>query len=277
MLRKVALLTIHGMGDTPNDYHSGLYAALRTRLGSTLWERIAFKSIFYQHILQRQQVEVMDRMRDQVDWIKLREFLLYGFSDAASLEYAKDAPNSAYFQTQKCILDALDAVFLDAGSREVPVVIVAQSLGCQITSSYVWDAQKSTAPSAGIWSKPLNDGIAPGSAQDSFRRLRSFHHFCTTGCNIPIFVAGHEKIQAISRPNDSFTWRNFFDKDDALGWPLAPLSPSYWSLVTDEQVNANGTGLAAITRSWNPLSHGEYWKDKRVVQHLSDLLRSLVQ
>jgi hypothetical protein len=265
------------MGATAPDYHSDLYTSLRTKLGKKHWNRVSFKSTYYQDILQGQQVDVLDRMRDQIDWIALRKFLLFGFSDAASLEYRKEADDSAYYQTQMRILNALDSIYADAEDQTIPVVMVAQSLGCQVLSSYIWDAQRPKPGSSGIWSKPLNDGVAPGSSQDLFRRLRSLVHMCTTGCNIPIFVAGHKKIEAIHRPNDQFTWQNFFDKDDSLGWPLAPLSQSYWELVTDVSINAGGSLLSKITKSWNPLSHGEYWSDSQVIDHLATTLKSLTQ
>ena len=49
-------------------------------------------------------------MREPIDWVGLRQFLLYGFSDAASLEFKKQEPASPYFQAQEVILKLLDKV-----------------------------------------------------------------------------------------------------------------------------------------------------------------------
>lgn len=89
-------------------------------------------------------------MRGQIDWMRLRKFLLYGFSDAASLEYKKDMVNSPYFLTQQMIMRSMDEIFNEVGQQEIPVIILAQSLVCQVISSYIWDAQKTSIPN-GIW------------------------------------------------------------------------------------------------------------------------------
>ena len=274
MPKTLALLTIHGMGDTPKDYYVGLYDLIREAVGEATWSKLAFKSLYYQDILQGSQAEIFDRVQDQIGWMKLRKFLLYGFSDAASLEYKKDALRSPYFETQKEILRTMDAVFEEAGQTAVPVIVIAQSLGCQVISSYIWDAQQPKA-AAGIWSAPLEDGVADGSPQDQFRRMRTVQRLYTTGCNIPIFVAGHKHIQAISPPSQGFKWHNFFDEDDVLGWPLQPLSPSYKELVEDIAINAGGGLVGTLVKSWNPFSHNQYWTDSDVTKHLASAIKRL--
>ncbi|AUD77751.1 hypothetical protein CW740_00265 [Kangiella profundi] len=276
MDKKIALITIHGMGDTERDYYTGFYDQIKNALGEELWHKVIFKPLYYQDILQGQQELVLGRMRDQVDWIKLRRFLLYGFSDAASLEYKKRVKNSPYYLTQKMIMAAMDEIFDESGTRPIPVVVVANSLGCQVISSYIWDAQRIDA-SVGIWSMQRDDEVAEGSPRDRFRRMISLKQFYTLGCNIPIFVAGHKNIEAIKAPTEDFKWYNFYDKDDVLGWPLQPLSPSYEELVEDIQINAGRGLFSKLFKSWNPLSHGQYWQDKKVISHISSNIKQIIK
>lgn len=275
MPKTIALVTIHGMGDTERDYYTEFYDEIKKSLGKTAWDKVIFKHLYYQDILQGNQEAIFNRMRDQIDWMKLRKFLLYGFSDAASLEYKKGAIDSPYFLTQKMIMQSMDEIFDDSGQKEIPVIILAQSLGCQVISSYIWDAEPGRQAVDGIWSVHQNDGIANGSPKDNFRRMRSLQRLYTTGCNIPIFVSGHKKIEAISPPVPSFKWHNFFDEDDVLGWPLKPLSPSYDKLVEDISINAGGGVIGTIVKSWNPFSHGQYWTDSEVVGHISSAIKQL--
>lgn len=275
MSKTIALVTIHGMGDTERDYYTEFYTEIKKSLGKATWDKVIFKSIYYQDVLQGNQEAIFNRMRDQIDWMKLRKFLLYGFSDAASLEYKKDAINSPYFLTQKIIMQTMDEIFDESEEQELPVIVLAQSLGCQVISSYIWDADPAHQVSAGVWSVQNNDGVAHGSPKDSFRRMKTLQRLYTTGCNIPIFVSGHKKIEAITPPAPSFRWHNFFDEDDVLGWPLKPLSPSYEQLVEDISINAGGGLIGAITKSWNPFSHGQYWTDSEVVGHLSSAIKQL--
>jgi hypothetical protein len=276
LTKTLALITIHGMGDTPRNYYGEFYDELKKSLGKPTWNKLVFKPLYFQDILQGNQELIFNRMRDQIDWMKLRKFLLFGFSDAASLEYKKHTVGSPYYETQKMILKSLDEVFDELNLQELPIVLVAHSLGCQVMSSYIWDAQQQPHASAGIWSAPLNDGVTDGSPKDNFRRYRSLQRFYTTGCNIPIFVAGHKKIEAIIPPTTDFKWYNFFDEDDVLGWPLKPLSQSYENLVEDFSINAGGGVIGTIFKSWNPFSHGQYWTDSEVIKHISSSIKQLI-
>lgn len=275
MPKTLALITIHGMGETSQNYYLEFVNVIKSAVNTATWEQVAFKAIYYQNILQGSQEEIFHRMRDQIDWMRLRKFLLYGFSDAASLEYKKDFLHSPYYETQKEILRTLDALFDEAGQTPVPIIILAHSLGCQIISNYLWDAQQTKA-TAGIWSVPLEDGVVEGSPRDQFRRMRTVERFYTTGCNIPIFVAGHKTIEAITPPHQRFQWHNFFDEDDVLGWPLRPLSRSYARLVEDIAINAGGGLLGTLVKSWNPFSHGQYWTDFEVTRHITAAINQLV-
>lgn len=275
MPKTIALITIHGMGDTEREYYTEFYDEIKKSLGKTAWDKVIFKHLYYQDILQGNQETIFNRMRDKIDWMKLRKFLLFGFSDAASLEYNKDAVNSPYFLTQKMIMQIVDEIFDESGQKEIPVIVIAQSLGCQVISSYIWDADPKRKATVGIWSVELDDGVAKGSPKDNFRRMRSLQRLYTTGCNIPIFVSGHKKIEAISPPTESFKWYNFFDEDDVLGWPLKPLSPSYDQLVEDISINAGGGVIGTIVKSWNPFSHGQYWTDSEVIRHVSSSIKQL--
>ena len=44
---------------------------------------------------------------------------------------------------------------------------VAQSLGGQVISSYVWDAQRQPQASVGVWHGARGDGVASGSERAS--------------------------------------------------------------------------------------------------------------
>ena len=273
---KIALITVHGMGDTETDYYRHLQDGVARRLDDQ-WDDVIFESIYFQDELQTHQKEVFDRMRPEIDWMKFRKFLLYGFSDAASLEHRKQDPESAYTRVQQVIRTALDNIYVAAGNEAVPVMIVAESLGCQVISNYVWDAG-ATNPYAGVWIDP--EPTTP--EHDAFRRLHTMQRFMTVGCNIPIFVAGHHKIVPFTPKDPSFEWFNYYDEDDVLGWPLRPLAEpdddghSYASLVTDVPINVGGGLLGTLGASWNPLSHTHYRKDADVHKAVAKEIRTML-
>ncbi|HEY5646883.1 MAG TPA: hypothetical protein VIS76_13110 [Pseudomonadales bacterium] len=278
MSKDVVVLAVHGMGDTPPDFANELEEKLAASLGPAGWARVHFASIYYQSVLQANQERVMRAMRSEdLDGIRLRRFLLYGFSDAAGMERRAANPGSPYQQAQKIIRGVLKEAYETVGGAK-PVVIIAQSLGCQVISNYLWDAQKAGKAGQGVWKSPTTKR---GSPLDSFLRLKSLRFFYTTGCNIPIFLAGfpQEKILAVKTADGgyAFRWNNYYDEDDVLGWPLKPLSPSYGQAVyRDYAINANGTLLGSITHGWNALSHTRYWTDADVLKPLATDIRNLM-
>ena len=284
-MTQVALITVHGMGETPPEYADALMDSVRARLGALAGQAV-MRPVYYQKILQDNQALVWDRTKSlsTVRFDELRKFVLYGFGDAAGLENRKEIPGSVYELAQGEIARALmSAHALRPG---MPVVFLAQSLGCQVLSSYIYDAQKAAEGrpvGAGIWRN------IDAWARQTYRRSltaseRSFlgagscAGLVTTGCNIPIFVAAHKEMHIIPirAPTSLFKWINFYDPDDALGWPLQPLSAGYRTLVEDRVVNANDGVLSMVLKSWNPLSHNLYWRDDTVLDAVTAMLRRLI-
>lgn len=278
-MSKVALVTVHGMGVTKESYADGLIAGLQKRMGDK-YAAVKHYKVYYQTLLQDNERQIWEDVEEnaKVRYHELRKFLLYGFGDAAGLENRKEQGGSMYEQAQLTIANALLMAFHNDGP-DTPVVFITHSLGCHVLSSYLYDAQKfrdGGQASAGIWTKdhPFIAGLS--AEQKKFLWGDTAMGWITTGCNIPIFVAAHKKVDIvpIKPPRDGFKWLNLYDPDDVLGWPLEPLSPSYRKLVEDVAINA-GHGMLGLAGSWNPLSHTLYWEDDDVIKPLAAMLTQL--
>lgn len=284
MKKKAALITIHGMGKTEPTYADSFLKKINKKLGSRS-ENLHTDKIYYQKILQDNEDLVWGRMMKHVRWLDLRQFILFGFGDAAGLEAKKDTINSVYTQAQaeigKVILNTFNQIESNA-----PVFIIAQSLGCQVASCYFWDAQeylKGKQVTAGIWKSNkdlesyVNNNIKLEPDQINFLAGSRFNYFYTTGCNIPIFVAAHATDEILPiKPNSNFAWKNYYDKDDVLGWPLENLSDEYGSIVKDYPINAGDGPFGWIGKSWNPMSHTQYWEDNDVMVPLIEDLKKFL-
>lgn len=277
MAKEVILLAIHGMGDTKSDFAEDLEEKIADRLGVSDWSQVHFDSIYYQPILQDNQERCFrDMMKKNLDWVRLRRFMLYGFSDATGTERRAPLKDSPYHEVQKIIRNTLEKAYHFTGGPK-PVILIAQSLGAQVISNYLWDSQLEN-PTRGTWK---HDPPPSDPALEKFLRLRTLRFLYTTGCNIPIFLAGFPqsdiKAVATSTKGYAFRWKNFYDEDDVLGWPLKPLSPSYRAAVySDKEVNASGSIFGSIGQAWNPLSHSAYWKDREILKPLQRDLRGLM-
>jgi hypothetical protein len=284
-MQQVALVTIHGMGAQPLDYAEPLFAALRERLApSQIAAWISYRAVYYEDILKSNQELVWGRLdaAAKLHYDELRRFLLFGFGEAAGLENRKEVDGSVYELAQAAIARQL----LDAWQHgpTSKVVFLAQSLGCQVLSNYLWDAQQAAQGGpvvAGIW-KDIDAwslrtlGRILLDEEKRYLAGASCVGMITTGCNIPIFVAAHKTmdVKPIAREmmGPGFGWLNIYDPDDALGWPLQPLSPGYAALVEDRAINAGQGMVNWILKSWNPLSHLAYWTDERVIEPLAQLI-----
>lgn len=278
MSKELAVVVIHGMGDTERNYDKRLKAKLRDRMGATAWARISWHRAYYQPVLQTNQERLMkDTVRQaDVDWLKLRRFVLYGFSDAAAMGARPHKKGSVYQQIQQSILDTLNEAMESLADPRKPVMIIAHSLGCQIISNYIWDAQQSSVE-AGVFRSDLPNPIGKQTAEDRFRRLKTLDTLFTSGCNIPIFIAGlpKEKIRPVitNARGWRFRWENYYDPDDVLGWPLHPLSPAYKAAIAVDKAISAGN----LLNSWTPLSHSAYWADDDFLEPVEKAMLAVVQ
>jgi len=266
--KSVAIITIHGMGDTNPNYFRGLEKKLRKYVGKSLWdEQVHLESTFYQDLLQGHQEDYWIEIDDQysLKWDFLRKFMLFSFSDAASIEHSLRNDKKLYLNVHKKIANAFDNAFEELGNEPKPVIVVAHSLGCEQISNYIWDAMENKR----FFEIP--DPDIP-EQQDKFRRLNTCRKFVTTGCNIPIFRAGLDTPLVFKRPNQKFKWQNYFDAHDVLGYPIKNMSDSFnvdW--ISDKKINVGG-----FLTGWNPASHGEYWTDKDAVKPIANEIKSLL-
>lgn len=289
MKKKASLITVHGMGRTANDYADDFFHEVGKRLGH-LGDSVHRQAVYYQGLLQPNEDRVWRQVGGRLRWDALRQFVLFGFADAAGLESGKEQPGSVYTLAQVEIARALYAAM--KATQNGPVVVIAQSLGGQVVSNYFWDAGNFMAsiadparqPGFGFWHDPGSFSAAIGSPKPlnptevAYLAGSKLRRLVTTGCNIPIFIAAHasQDILPFDRPNPDFGWHNYYDKDDILGWPLAELSSAYHDMVEDHRVNA-GNGVAGwLLKSWNPASHGEYWGDDEVLNPLVEYLQGLL-
>lgn len=267
-MAKVAVLAIHGIGETRRGYSEALAAQLRRALGKDS-DALCFVEIDYQKHLQGNQERLWARVRRGLRWTLVRRFLLFYFGDAAAVLYNSRELDSIYLKAQRSVYDAAAQALARLERPDCPVVIVAQSLGCQIASSYLWDAQHSR----GIWDPRHAAAFTETPARDAFLKLTTTRYFLTTGCNIPLVVSGLTEVVPIDRPSETFHWLNFYDPDDPLGWPLEDLYSYTAASARPEDVVIN---VGNILTGWNPLSHGAYWTSPSFIQPASRLLRELL-
>ena len=87
MKKKIGLLTLHGRQEA--DYACDLFRRVRRRIGDHRAKDICFKAVYYQDLLETNQIEMLRRMCPYVEWGWLRRPIVHWLSDATSIESKK--------------------------------------------------------------------------------------------------------------------------------------------------------------------------------------------
>ena len=252
---KLAVTVTHGMGSQTNDFADEMIDEVKGRLSKIEADPadVLWQPVFWADVLQPRQDKLWhDLSRDHdLDYVKIRRFVLSALADAVAYQRVPGPQKDVYDQVHGRVRKHLQELRDKAGGQDLPVIVMAHSLGCAVMSDYIWDRQKETRA-----------GNPSGTPTE---RLEKLAGVITFGCNLPVFSLAYDPVLAISFPPATLPpelkpvakWNNYFDPDDVLGYPLKPLSPSYAQAVTEDRaINAGG-----IFSSWNPLAHSAYWTD----------------
>ena len=271
MKKKVGVLFIHGMGSVADDFAHDAIQELRERITGRGQNRddIAWESVYWAPILSARESQLwVDLSADNdLNWAKLRKFFTNAFGSVSAYQTSSEGCDNVYDKIHGTVLDSLKELRSKLGGEDKPLLVIAHSLGSVIISNYIWDRQQG------------KDEARFGS--NAFERMETLAGLVTMGTNIPLFTLACDPVVSIKFPPPELPekfrkgakWLNMYDSDDALGWPLKPLSLSYADAVTsDMEVNVGN-----ILTSWNPANHAAYWTDDNVIKPAAFLLGSILE
>lgn len=118
-------------------------------------------------------------------------------------------------------------------SGELPLTIIAHSLGCVVSSEYVWDATR----------------VRLQQGQTGFDPVWEFANFFTLGSPLALFSLKFGGPEAFKKPvtveAGAGRWINLFDDDDPIGMPLRLLNEAYEKAVFRDVLVESGLYLLA--------------------------------
>ena len=275
MEAKVAVAVIHGIGSQANKspeisdertFSDRLYRKLARKLGRGRMAReVAWREVFWADVLEPRQERYLERIKDRTRYDRVRGFVVKSISDAASFQRREGVDDNAYALIQQRVRRTIADLNEDT-SDDTPLVILAHSFGGHILSNYVWDLQRGRMPELAT----------------PFQRMQTVRRFVTFGCNIPLFTFAYppQDVAPIAYPGPEPTpqpwWLNYYDPDDVLAFPLAPIGPAYEAMAARGELRDVRMNAGGVLRSWNPLSHDAYWTDKDFVRPVAEMLRELL-
>lgn len=259
MKKEYIIIAIPGIGSHENGFSKGFEKALRKQaIKSGLEFNFQIEEIlpFHETGIDKLQKDLYKRTDDAhriSNKLNLRTFVLSAFGDAVTFESGSHKSESTYHCVHNYLRKRINQIQNKVNTKpNTELIIVTASLGVHILSTYLWDAQNDK----GIFSN------APSTQKE---KLFNVNHLFSLGCNIPLFISGipEKDIKPIQPLNAKFTWSNYYDKDDILGWPLSSINSAYAKLVNDYQIN---TGIFVG-------SHLRYWEDKHVIKAIVKMLK----
>jgi hypothetical protein len=276
--RKIAVIVLHGIGSSNADYAEGLCEGLRTRTRAECGDGIVLHPIHWHPLLDPIEHELMIRARrgGTLRFPITREFLVNFIGDAFAYQPAL-RERTMYNAIHELIADKLRLLAAEVGG-DAPLCIIAHSLGSVIASNYIYDLQ--THPTRAIIADSVIEKMHP--MPTPLEKGETLALFYTMGSPIALFtlrytdppygrpIAMPPPALAAYHPGLFSEWVNFYDPDDAIGFPLRELNPEYGRSVTADRAIDVGNRLT----SWNPLSHLSYWNDADL---LNPIARSLAK
>lgn len=294
MSAKIAIAIAHGIcvgnefdkEESPN-YTHGIAQALKLKLAELAdisgsedkkleWADsvLAISAINWTPVLREERKNLYDKLNvERLDsFFGLREFIFQAISDSLTYQVTQSNPDESwsYNGIHGCFAKSLNELAQDEKAGEkAPLFIISHSLGTVIASNYLYDLQTQKTQ-INIGDTPLEKGetltsIYTLASQIPFWSLRH------PNFDRPIKVPAEKLSQHY--PNLKGEWINFFNKSDIMGYPLKSLNDAYSEAVKEDREVNNG----GILESWNPLSHCNYWTDKKVIETIANGLHETLQ
>ncbi len=279
--KKIAVAVIPGVGKRDQrEYEKEAILPLQEQLSRHVQGDVVIELINWTHILEERQNKLRSRFDESdrdVDFGKLRHFFVSLITDI--IVYQPDGEESSVYQKiHKVMAQGLQKLSQSAG-EDAPLVIVSHSLGAVIASNYMRELQNASAQNNKVTTHTSQSPSTP------LEKGETFAQFYTFGTFLPLYSVRHETFtdpvqvpspqfqKRIQDDNVSLTtspWINFYDRDDIFSLPLGFINDAYQQMVDDREVSVGGW-----LKSWNPLSHLEYWGDQSVLDPIVEGITAL--
>lgn len=247
MNKKVGVLVLHGIGADEVGFHKE-FNAFKERVNKKIENlEVHWQSVFWAKEINEIEDDYFDELsRYNLNYQKLRKFMVEAVADEAAYRKGSSEDNSIYDLVQKYVYEGVKNLYKTMGC-EGELLIVSYSMGTTIISDYIWDVQK------GKISFPI---------ENDFEGMKKIKYLFTMGSTLPLFLFSLNGITPIVIEKDK--WINIYSKNDVLGYPLG-IFKEYAEIVEDKEMN-----VGSLLTSWNPISHLGYFESEEVIKMVAE-------
>jgi len=276
-MARLAVAIFHGIGCQGRKFADGMIHQLQRRLvgaigGDSLsLPNFCFQPIEWGDVLQPCEDELCKRLglSANAPWHSVRRWMVDRLGDAIAYEPSHNH-RQWYDSIRGSIARQLGELACTAGP-ESPLCVIAHSFGSIVAYNYFRDQQIELAPSTEVSKLPEETALAAGHtlAQvitlGSPLGLWSIRHPTES---VPLELPARQLAERY--PALHGLWLNIYGTSDVLGFSLEALNMAPAGAVIDAPIRLGG-----LLTGWNPLSHGNYWRDHVVLDSVAASLRHL--
>ncbi len=277
MGRKVAVMLIHGIGNQTGTFADRVITEIDGRCRPTCGDDIVIRPAHWAHVMDDEAKLLWQRFDDAqlpLRWNWARRFIVELLGDAIAYQPTR-SDRRAYMGIHAAVAAAMNQLAHAAGP-DAPLCIIAHSLGTVIASNYLYDLEVKLTRDRDIVAQEVraemdNTPLERGETLTLLYTLGSplalwslrYSNFGTPiNLPSPVLFQHHPTLPPLAE------WRNYFDPDDPIGFPLKTLNEAYSNVVTaDEPIE-----IGDMFTGWNPTSHLAYWTAQAVITPISDQL-----
>ena len=273
---KIGVLVIHGMGDQPDDFHLGFKEGITDYYEGDKSE-LNIQPIHWSYILNDSQRDILNKTEQySLHYSKhLRPFVVNYLADV--IAYQKTFEKSEFAEKTKgeygdrgiyhLIQDLISSkikIMKNEIGEDSPIVMVGHSLGSIMLLNYLHDTQKEES--------------VKNSRKWNFEDKFNLVGLITMGSPLALWLLRYNNFgKAINFPlkttlpqyHKVCRWKNYYDKDDILAYPLKCLNDTYGRLACLEDIEVNAGN---ILTEWNPLSHNGYFGEDVIRKEIAEYL-----
>lgn len=247
---RVAILTIHGVGEQKPGFANDFHQALVARLVHNTKLEVGCFELEWQHLIEPQE----DKMKEDLsslNWDLTRYFALSYVGDV--IAYAKDT--SFYKNVHSELNQKLIEVNNWLGD-DGKLYIVGHSLGTIIAFNFIYNLQNVEA---------MGNKIFRATSTDHMDKLECLFTFGS-----PLYIYSLQKDHGGS-PINVKRWINVYSGFDVIGYPVRTINEEFASAsyIEDKKVLCGG-----LLSFWNPLSHGTYLESKKIQKFIAGVIDS---
>lgn len=267
MTQKIAVVIIHGIGKPPADFADSLIDEITRLCSPKTGADVIIRPIHWSPVLQGEETRLISRVVEggTLRFPRLRGFMIDFIADAIAYQITP-FDRTVYDSIHGVFARTLRELAVEAGP-EVPLCIIAHSLGTIITSNYLYDLQHQHL---------ISDEVRAQMAVSPLERGETLTLMYTMGSPIALWSMRYPEFGkpitfpppelSIHYPDIPYEWVNLYDPDDVVGYPLKTLNEQYGQVVTeDREVNVGN-----LLEQWTPISHLRYWGDMDVIRPIAD-------